>query len=134
MDLGKKFVDVRKSKKMTQAIAARQIGIQQSYLSKIETGRHLPSEEIISKICDVYGIEVNEVVDSMSSNRQQGKRKNMHVLVFLRGLVATGVLLLILGGFSLIYPQIFYTYKVIAKDKSESAGYHLSNSYLGEIY
>lgn len=49
MSLGIELKQLRANKKWTQAFAAREIGIQQSYLSKLENGQFIPSAKIIKK-------------------------------------------------------------------------------------
>ncbi|WP_256729588.1 MULTISPECIES: helix-turn-helix domain-containing protein [unclassified Pseudoalteromonas] len=53
--LGKELKRLRSDKKWTQAFAAREIGIQQSYLSKLENGQFIPSPEVIEKLKRCYG-------------------------------------------------------------------------------
>ncbi|XQF92916.1 helix-turn-helix domain-containing protein [Pseudoalteromonas espejiana] len=48
--LGMELKRLRANKKWTQAFAAREIGIQQSYLSKLENGQFIPSPEVIEKL------------------------------------------------------------------------------------
>ena len=50
MSLGIELKQLRANKKWTQAFAAREIGIQQSYLSKLENGQFIPSAELIEKL------------------------------------------------------------------------------------
>lgn len=49
----------------TQPDAAAKIGIEQSYLSKLETGKSAPSDEIFNKIKDVYSIDVSNLVETV---------------------------------------------------------------------
>ena len=53
------LLQLRKQKGWTQAFAAREIGIQQSYLSKLENGKFLPSQEVYEKIAVAYDVEIS---------------------------------------------------------------------------
>ncbi|MCR4818567.1 MAG: helix-turn-helix domain-containing protein [Fretibacterium sp.] len=50
--------ELRKSKKLTQAAFAEAIGIKASLITAFETGRRFLSEDIIAKIKEVFGVEV----------------------------------------------------------------------------
>ena len=40
----------------TQPEAAAKIGIEQSYLSKLENGRSIPSADVYQRVCEAYGV------------------------------------------------------------------------------
>lgn len=61
MDISKSLVELRKKVGMKQIVAAKKIGISQTYLSQIEGGSKEPSTEVIKKICGVYNIPVSVV-------------------------------------------------------------------------
>ena len=61
MTFGEYIKQKREALGWTQPEAARQAGIEQSYLSKLETGKSLPSEEIFSKLAAVYDIDADEM-------------------------------------------------------------------------
>lgn len=48
----------REEKDWTQPTAAKEIGIEQSYLSKLETGKAYPSDEIFEKLQKAYGFDI----------------------------------------------------------------------------
>jgi len=130
MDLGHKLIKLRKKKTWTQANAAKVIDIQQSYLSKLENGRHLPSPEVLDKLCIAYDISLNNL---LSPQLKQNKK-----LIFISLLCAASFSIILIGYFALLYPQTYYTYKISpVKPLSKQESYlkiHLTDQYLGEYY
>ena len=130
MRFSEKLIQLRKDKDWTQAIAARNIAIQQSYLSKLENGRYIPSEEVIEKLCNAYDVSRTEL---MIPNTEHQSRTKYWVLAMLLGLVFA-----LMGYLSLIFPQTYYTYKTTAIDVVDpsvlSLNYHMTDQYQGERY
>ncbi len=60
-DFGQKIVEARTIRRMTQAELAEGVGISQSHLSRIETGRYSAGLDILNKIADVLGMELDFV-------------------------------------------------------------------------
>ena len=67
MKYGDYIRSCREKQKWTQPEAASKIDIEQSYLSKLETGKSHPSEEIFDKLVKVYKLSVDELYDQISS-------------------------------------------------------------------
>lgn len=130
MRLAEKLIQLRKDHGWTQAVAAREIDIQQSYLSKLENGRFIPSEEVIDKLCAAYKVPKSELIEATPTEQSESK-------LWILGLLA-GIGLLISGYFGLIYTQTYYTYRAtpIAEAENSDAGlsYHLTDQYNGELY
>jgi len=130
MELADKLLLLRKDKNWTQAVAAKNIAIQQSYLSKLENGHYQPSQEVIEKLCRAY--HVKEKYLCVPSKKKHQKT------FFLLLISIIGVVLIITGHFSLIFPQTYYTYKtqpLVQVHKAQlSLDYHLSDSYQGDKY
>lgn len=129
MDLAEKLVQLRKGLGWTQAIAAKKITIQQSYLSKLESGQYLPSEEVINKICLAYEVKTEELLPSPK------KKKNNDYIWIISSVI--GLIFILVGYFSLVFPQTYYTYKVKSVDvlsSKQHINYHLSDHYQGEKY
>ena len=57
----------REGKGWTQPVAAQQIGIEQSYLSKLETGKSYPSEDIFDRLLAAYSIDCDELTQHVES-------------------------------------------------------------------
>ncbi|MBU2894933.1 helix-turn-helix transcriptional regulator [Colwellia sp. D2M02] len=134
MKLADKLILLRKEKGWTQAIAAKNIAIQQSYLSKLENGHYQPSNDVIEKLCLAYDVPINSLI-----NQLKAKPALMRYLLPSAIVSATlGVMLLLNGYFALIFPQAYYTYKAQVVSASEKSlvtlNYHLTDNYQGDKY
>ena len=129
MNFGDKLRTLRKDKQLTQPELAAAMGIEQSYLSKLENNRSLPSNDMLQRILDVFGIDVGGLVDDLDQgvrnqlrqipdvaehfNRQKqamiGNRKRW--LLWSAVLVALGVGLIYAGSVHLFFPDVVYQYK-----------------------
>jgi len=58
MELFERIKHFRKNSKLTQEMFARILGIHRGHISKIETGKATPSNQLIKSICYVF--EINE--------------------------------------------------------------------------
>lgn len=65
MRFGDYIRDVRRGLNWSQPEAAKEIGIEQSYLSKLESGKSYPSEEVFSSIISRYCIDVSTLNQSL---------------------------------------------------------------------
>lgn len=68
MELGRYLRAKRESANRTQPDVANEVQIEQSYLSKIESGKSIPSQEVFNKLQQAYGFKVEELVQSISSS------------------------------------------------------------------
>jgi transcriptional regulator with XRE-family HTH domain len=131
MDLAAKLVQHRKKMGWTQAIAAKNIAIQQSYLSKLESGQYHPSDEVINKLCSAYSLKPEELLQRPQKN---GREQYAYIVTGIIGLI-----FLLMGYFSLVFPQTYYTYKakVIGNEalaEQVNIQYHVTDQYEGEKY
>lgn len=131
MDLADKLVQHRKELGWTQAIAAKKISIQQSYLSKLESGQYIPSEEVINKICSAYKVKPGDLLPAPN------KKSRSNYYLIMCGFI--GIVLLLVGYLALVYPQTYYTYKAmqIAPPVSQAQAninYYVIDEYKGENY
>ncbi len=93
----------------TQPEAAARADIEQSYLSKLETGKSYPSEDIFNRLMTAYGIKVEDMCRSVFSaeldklreikqvrttvlSRQRGEARLM------RGWLVTGLAMIMVGA------------------------------------
>lgn len=109
MKFGDYLRQTREKNGWTQPEAAAKAGIEQSYLSKLETGKSYPSEEIFTRITTAYGINPKDLTSSIFSAeldklREIGEVRNI-VLTrqqsearFMRGWLIAGLIMLMLGG------------------------------------
>src|SRR6266702_5107420 len=64
MEFGRRLRDLRKQKNVSQRDLAAQVGIDFTYLSKIEVGRSAPpSEEVIRHIAQVLDADEDELIN-----------------------------------------------------------------------
>jgi transcriptional regulator with XRE-family HTH domain len=52
---------------LRQMDLARSVGISESYLSKIETGRATPSDALLSRVSEALGLDVSDLVGVIES-------------------------------------------------------------------
>lgn len=109
MKFGDYLRKCRDKMEWTQPEAAAKIEIEQSYLSKLETGKSHPSEEIFNKLLEVYNIDLSELYENISSE-ELAKLKELKQIRSLiidrhnekvtttRGWLITGFIMLLLGG------------------------------------
>ncbi|NVJ98921.1 MAG: helix-turn-helix transcriptional regulator [Alphaproteobacteria bacterium] len=108
-----KFGDYIRQKReehgLTQPEAAAKIEIEQSYLSKLETGKSYPSEDIFIRLCKTYGIKPEELVRSVFSAELDKLReiKEVRKVVLsrqksearlMRGWLIAGLLMIMIGA------------------------------------
>jgi len=48
--------------KFTQAEVARFLGVQRSFINKIETGRYKPARDFLERLCQLYNIDVERTL------------------------------------------------------------------------
>jgi transcriptional regulator with XRE-family HTH domain len=134
VELSDKLRLLRKETGWTQAIAAKTIAIQQSYLSKLESGHYQPSSDVIEKLCLAYNVKEHYLIE-------QPRRKYSVAGHLLLGTVFAAVLALVVvinGYFGLIFPHTYYTYKAQAitqvSEPKLTLDYHLTDIYQGDKY
>ena len=76
MKFGEYIRQSREKLKWTQPEAASKIEIEQSYLSKLETAKSLPSEEIFNKLVEVYKLDIDDLYNQIS-NEELGNLKEV---------------------------------------------------------
>ncbi|MDP5213685.1 helix-turn-helix transcriptional regulator [Pseudoalteromonas tunicata] len=105
--LGIELKRLRVERKWTQAFAAREIGIQQSYLSKLENSQFLPSEEVIDKLSLCYGVALTEFIpQTVQAVNPLDRFTKVAAFVLLLAL-----LLWLCAQFELFYPETYFTYQ-----------------------
>jgi len=87
--IGGRLRKLRKQRQLTQAELARQIGIQQSDLSRMEKGEYRVSLDNLFKILRVFGVEISEFFDEAPAARPESRplsQADMQMLQMLREL------------------------------------------------
>ncbi|WP_435275773.1 helix-turn-helix domain-containing protein [Psychrobium sp. nBUS_13] len=109
MKFGLYIRNAREKMGWTQPEAAEKIGIEQSYLSKLETGKSFPSEEIFSSLIDTYRINVSDMSETLGSDELERlkeisavrkivlNKRSVQVSDFRRWLIM-GLTFMMLGG------------------------------------
>jgi len=75
MNFGAKLRELRQEKKLTQPELAQSLGIEQSFLSKLETGKSLPSSEVFTRILQVFDMDVGDMVDDLDRRDRNRMRE-----------------------------------------------------------
>ena len=129
MNIGEKIRQLRNEKNFTQPELAEAMGIEQSYLSKLENDKSLPSNDVLNRILDVFDLEVGDLVDDLDQgarnqlrqipdvanhfNRQKqlliGNRRRWLLVSAL--LLSFGIALVYAGNVHLFFSDIIYQYK-----------------------
>lgn len=73
MKLGEKLRQLRNEKQLTQPDLADALGIEQSYLSKLENDKSLPSSDVLNRILDVFELDIADLMGALD----QGSRNQM---------------------------------------------------------
>lgn len=87
MTFGEKLKDLRNSRKMTQAELATEIFVSRPMIAKYETGKAYPTNEILHRIADYFGVSVDELVkkdeliDEHSKALEQKIIKNEKIVI-----------------------------------------------------
>ncbi|PXF62639.1 helix-turn-helix domain-containing protein [Kangiella spongicola] len=77
MTLGEKLRSLRSTSGWTQPEFAKKLGIEQSYLSKLENDRSIPSVEIFDKLCTAYEITPDDMIKDL--DKDYVRQKLMHI-------------------------------------------------------
>ena len=110
MTLGQKLKQLRLAKEMSQPDLAQLIGIEQSYLSKLENDKAFPSDDIFSQLLRALEIELEAFLQGFEHaiiqsqlckltvvNRHQKQYETKSVSYMLRWIIVSS-LLIVLGG------------------------------------
>lgn len=109
MKFGDYLRNCRDKLEWTQPEAAAKIEIEQSYLSKLETGKSHPSEEIFNKLVEVYQINADDLYEKISSEelsklkelkqvRDAILKRDKTQVTTTRGWLLVGFIMMMLGG------------------------------------
>ena len=128
MQFGEKLRSLRKNKDLTQPELAEALGIEQSYLSKLENGKSIPSNDVLNRILDVFSLTIGDLVDDLdqgvrnqlrqipdvathfNNEKQQLIGNRRRWLLVSAALIAIGISLGYAGSAHMFYPNIVYQY------------------------
>jgi len=105
--LGTELKNLRANKKWTQAFAAREVGIQQSYLSKLENGQFIPSPDVIEKLSACYQVSFDHLIPNQAKTSHSTNKLKWGSII----LIATGILIYLSAVFNIFYPETYFTYQ-----------------------
>ena len=129
MRFGEKLKSLRSQRDWTQPQMADAIGIEQSYLSKLENDKSLPSNEIFERILEVLETDVADYLQDLDQRARTQLRQLPVVAEFMRlekreiignrrrwlvvsaALVALGAAAIYAGTSHLFFPNVVYQYK-----------------------
>jgi transcriptional regulator with XRE-family HTH domain len=77
MTLGKKLKALRAEHSLSQPELAEKIGIEQSYLSKLENDKSIPSNEIFNNILTAFGLTLEQFVSEIKRNEELVRLKQI---------------------------------------------------------
>jgi len=77
MNFGERIKQLRTERNMTQPQLAEAIGIEQSYLSKLENDKSVPSPDIFQAILRAFGLGVEALLAGVDDNIVRGELKQI---------------------------------------------------------
>jgi len=79
MQIGETLKQLRKDRGETQIAVQNKVGITQTYLSQIESGKKEPSPDVFRKLCKYYKVPTQIVAwQSLEEKDIQGKKKPIY--------------------------------------------------------
>jgi transcriptional regulator with XRE-family HTH domain len=135
-----KFGDFLRSKReqagWTQPEAASRAGIEQSYLSKLETGRSFPSEDIYGRLSALYELDTDEMIGAVDSADLERMREvravRAAILEHSRSRLKASRGWLVAGSLSLVLAGAFLGTALVAHDLSHLEYTYRSDGVLAE--
>ena len=79
--IGKFIAECRKEKKLTQAQLAEKLCITDKAISKWERGVTMPDSSIMLDLCEIFGINVNELLRGERINEDEERKKTEELLL-----------------------------------------------------
>jgi transcriptional regulator with XRE-family HTH domain len=75
MNFGDKLRELRQAKGLTQPELARDMGIEQSYLSKLENGKSLPSNDMLQRLLGALDLALGELLEGLDDGTRSQMRQ-----------------------------------------------------------
>ena len=79
--IGKFIAECRKEKGLTQMQLAERLSITDKAVSKWERGISMPDSSIMLELCDILGINVNELLSGEKNSMENNEQKNEQLLL-----------------------------------------------------
>ncbi|WP_289030245.1 helix-turn-helix transcriptional regulator [uncultured Paraglaciecola sp.] len=80
MTLGRKLKSLRTEHELSQPELADKIGIEQSYLSKLENDKSLPSNEVLRKILDAFNLSLSTFLKDFELGKEHGVLRQIPIV------------------------------------------------------
>lgn len=77
MNFGERLKQLRQSKDWSQPDLAERIGIEQSYLSKLENDKSVPSPDMLSRILEAFDIDIETLLHGMDESEISNHLKSI---------------------------------------------------------
>ena len=74
---GRRLIALRKSKNLTQAELAREIGISRQMISYFESRAMNPTVEVLRKLADYFGVSADEFLYDSGKKRRPGPKSTL---------------------------------------------------------
>ena len=71
--IGKFIMSERKAKKLTQAKLAEKVFVSEKTISKWENGNGIPDTNTLPKLCEVFGVSINELLSGQRIGNEEYK-------------------------------------------------------------
>lgn len=79
--IGKFIAECRKEKNLTQMQLAEKLNITDRAISKWECGKAMPDTSIMLELCDILGINVNELLCGEKISMENNEQKNKQIML-----------------------------------------------------
>ena len=79
--IGNFIMNERKKKKLTQAKLAEKLFVSEKTVSKWETGRGIPDSNILTKLCEILDVSLNELLRGEKMIEKNNDQKNEQLLL-----------------------------------------------------
>lgn len=105
--IGEFIAKLRKEKNMTQSELAEKLGISDRSVSKWERGLNLPDTNIMTELCSILGITINDLFNGEIVEKDNGQKNkfNKKIMIFIL------LLLIIIFGLGLLFSYKFFSDK-----------------------
>ncbi len=80
-EIGKTLKQLRSEKGMTQEDAAQAVGLTRQAISSYESGRTRPDIEMLSRLAELYGGDINELIYGRDESLRKARRLKLSVLI-----------------------------------------------------
>lgn len=80
-NVGRKLRDLRESAGLTQEKLAEAINVQINTISKVETGRHFISPELLTKLCKYFEVDESHFFNFNTINRKASDAEKIESII-----------------------------------------------------